>query len=123
MSENSQDISACFSRIGVTEKLRVVGLNPFMAAAATAATASGQSIDASGNASMPADLTAGGLGLGASATDLLTKAASVPIKPNREKIRAVLAMSNVIELQRHLLTTVMENEVSASELLILRVMK
>ena len=36
----------------------------------------------------------------------------LPVKPNREKIRAVLKMSNVIELQRQLLTTVMENEVS-----------
>ena len=34
-----------------------------------------------------------------------------PIKPNREKIRTILSMSNVIELQRQLLTTVMENEV------------
>ena len=33
------------------------------------------------------------------------------IKPNREKVRAILSMSNVIELQRQLLTTVMENEV------------
>ena len=33
------------------------------------------------------------------------------VKPNRDKIRAILSMSSVIELQRHLLTTVMENEV------------
>ena len=35
------------------------------------------------------------------------------VKPNREKIRAVLATTSVLELQRQLLTTVMENEVSA----------
>jgi hypothetical protein len=35
-----------------------------------------------------------------------------PLKPNREKIRTILSMSNVIDLQRQLLTTVMENEVS-----------
>ena len=34
------------------------------------------------------------------------------VKPNREKIRTILSMSNVIDLQRQLLTTVMENEVS-----------
>ncbi len=39
------------------------------------------------------------------------------IKPNREKIRAILSMSNVIELQRQLLTTVMENEVRRQDLL------
>ena len=33
------------------------------------------------------------------------------VKPNREKIRAVLATTSVLELQRQLLTTVMENEV------------
>ena len=33
------------------------------------------------------------------------------IKPNREKIRAVLGTTSVLELQRQLLTTVMENEV------------
>ena len=77
------------SRIGVTEKLC---LNPLLAI--------------EGNASMPADLTQN-----AAMVSGLSKAASVPIKPNRDKIRAVLAMSNVIELQRHLLTTVMENEV------------
>ena len=94
------------SRIGVTEKLRVVGLNPILGAPS----ASAHSIDGAGaNASMPVDLaqTSGNAVVGG----LLSKAASVPIKPNREKIRAVLAMSNVIELQRHLLTTVMENEV------------
>lgn len=36
----------------------------------------------------------------------------VNVKPNRDKIRQVLNMNNVIELQRQLLTTVMENEVS-----------
>ena len=36
------------------------------------------------------------------------------VKPNRDKIRTILSMSNVIELQRQLLTTVMENEVSQS---------
>jgi len=35
----------------------------------------------------------------------------VQIRPNRDKIRTILTMSNVIELQRQLLTTVMENEV------------
>ena len=35
------------------------------------------------------------------------------VKPNREKIRQVLSTSSVLELQRQLLTTVMENEVSA----------
>ena len=34
------------------------------------------------------------------------------VKPNREKIRQVLSTSSVLELQRQLLTTVMENEVS-----------
>ena len=33
------------------------------------------------------------------------------VKPNREKIRAVLATTSVLELQRQLLTTLMENEV------------
>ena len=33
------------------------------------------------------------------------------VKPNREKIRAVLGTTSVLELQRQLLTTVMENEV------------
>lgn len=35
----------------------------------------------------------------------------VQIRPNRDKVRTILSMSNVIELQRQLLTTVMENEV------------
>lgn len=97
------------SRIGVTEKLRVVGLNPMLGAPS----ASAQSIDGAGlaNASMPVDLSQTAGSGHAVVGGLLSKAASVPIKPNREKIRAVLAMSNVIELQRHLLTTVMENEV------------
>ena len=34
------------------------------------------------------------------------------VKPNREKIRQVLSTNSVLELQRQLLTTVMENEVS-----------
>ena len=38
------------------------------------------------------------------------------VKPNRDKIRTILSMSNVIELQRQLLTTVMENEVSPAPL-------
>ena len=33
------------------------------------------------------------------------------VKPNREKIRQVLGTTSVLELQRQLLTTVMENEV------------
>ena len=33
------------------------------------------------------------------------------VKPDRDNIRNNLGMNNVIELQRHLLTTVMENEV------------
>ena len=33
------------------------------------------------------------------------------VKPNREKIRQVLGTNSVLELQRQLLTTVMENEV------------
>ena len=41
----------------------------------------------------------------------LTKGLKGQVKPNRDKIRAILSMSSVIELQRHLLTTVMENEV------------
>ena len=41
----------------------------------------------------------------------LTKGIKVQVKPNRDKIRTILGMTNVIELQRHLLTTVMENEV------------
>ena len=36
------------------------------------------------------------------------------VKPNREKIRQVLSTSSVLELQRQLLTTVMENEVSVT---------
>ena len=47
--------------------------------------------------SMPAELTAG--------------VAARPVKPDRERIRTILNMGNVIELQRQLLTTVMENEV------------
>ena len=39
----------------------------------------------------------------------------VNVKPNRDKIRQVLNMNNVIELQRQLLTTVMENEVSQKQ--------
>ena len=39
-------------------------------------------------------------------------ARGVRVKPNREKIRQVLGTSSVLELQRQLLTTVMENEVS-----------
>lgn len=48
--------------------------------------------------SMPAELTAG--------------VAARQVKPDRERIRSILNMGNVIELQRQLLTTVMENEVS-----------
>ena len=36
------------------------------------------------------------------------------VRPNRERIRQVLATNSVLELQRQLLTTVMENEVSLS---------
>ena len=43
--------------------------------------------------------------------ELAKTAAMVRVKPNREKIRQVLATSSVLELQRQLLTTVMENEV------------
>jgi hypothetical protein len=42
----------------------------------------------------------------------LTKGLRYLVKPNRDKIRTILGMSNVIELQRQLLTTVMENEVT-----------
>ena len=42
----------------------------------------------------------------------LTRGIKGQVKPNRDKIRTILGMNNVIELQRHLLTTVMENEVS-----------
>ena len=45
--------------------------------------------------SMPAELARGAL----------------RVRPNRERIRAVLATNSVLELQRQLLTTVMENEV------------
>merc|ERR1719266_377336 len=38
------------------------------------------------------------------------------VKPNREKIRQVLSTSSVLELQRQLLTTVMENEVYKSQI-------
>ena len=41
----------------------------------------------------------------------LTKGIKGQVKPNRDKIRTILGMNNIIELQRHLLTTVMENEV------------
>ena len=47
--------------------------------------------------SMPAELARGGM----------------RVKPNREKIRAVLGTTSVLELQRQLLTTVMENEVGS----------
>ena len=40
------------------------------------------------------------------------------VKPNREKIRQVLGTTSVLELQRQLLTTVMENEVRLSGLVI-----
>ena len=43
--------------------------------------------------------------------ELAKSAAMVRVKPNREKIRQVLATNSVLELQRQLLTTVMENEV------------
>lgn len=46
----------------------------------------------------------------------LTRGLRGKIRPNRDKIRAVLNMNNVIELQRHLLTTVMENEVYKTQL-------
>ena len=52
--------------------------------------------------SMPAELTAG--------------VAARQVKPDRERIRSILNMGSVIELQRQLLTTVMENEVSRGEL-------
>ena len=42
----------------------------------------------------------------------LTRGIKGQVKPNRDKISTILGMNNVIELQRHLLTTVMENEVS-----------
>ena len=42
----------------------------------------------------------------------LTKGLKGQVKPDRDKIRTILGMNNVIELQRHLLTTVMENEVN-----------
>ena len=51
---------------------------------------------------MPAELTAG--------------VAARQVKPDRERIRSILNMGSVIELQRQLLTTVMENEVSHGEL-------
>ena len=41
----------------------------------------------------------------------LTRGIRGQVKPDRDKIRTILGMYNVIELQRHLLTTVMENEV------------
>ena len=85
------------SRIGVTEKLRVDPL-----------------INLDGIASMPPEvagnrkISTSTLALGSSGSG---SSVGLPVKPNREKIRAVLKMSNVIELQRQLLTTVMENEV------------
>ena len=85
------------SRIGVTEKLRVDPL-----------------ITVDGIASMPPEV-AGNRKISASTLALASSGSGssvgLPVKPNREKIRAVLKMSNVIELQRQLLTTVMENEV------------
>ena len=85
------------SRIGVTEKLRVDPL-----------------VTLDGIASMPAEV-AGNRKISASTLALVSSGSGsgvgMPVKPNREKIRAVLKMSNVIELQRQLLTTVMENEV------------
>ena len=87
------------SRIGVTEKLRVDPL-----------------ITLDGIASMPPEvagnrkISTSTLALGSSGSG---SSVGLPVKPNREKIRAVLKMSNVIELQRQLLTTVMENEVSS----------
>ena len=86
------------SRIGVTEKLRVDPL-----------------LTLDGIASMPPEV-AGNRKLSTSTLAICSSGSGsgvgMPVKPNREKIRAVLKMSNVIELQRQLLTTVMENEVT-----------
>ncbi len=49
--------------------------------------------------SMPAELARGREG------------AALRIQPNRERIRQILGTASVLELQRQLLTTVMENEV------------
>jgi hypothetical protein len=46
----------------------------------------------------------------------LTRGIRGQVKPDRDKIRTILGMNNVIELQRHLLTTVMENEVYKTQL-------
>ncbi|XP_059097003.1 uncharacterized protein LOC131891447 isoform X2 [Tigriopus californicus] len=46
----------------------------------------------------------------------LTRGLKSQVKPNREKIRQVINMNNVIDLQRQLLTTVMENEVYKTQL-------
>ncbi len=70
------------SRLGTSEKLKVF-----------------EAVE--GVVSMPAELTRGLRGRSARS-----------VRPNRDKIRTVLGMSNVIELQRQLLTSVMENEVS-----------
>ncbi len=48
--------------------------------------------------SMPAELARGREG-------------ALRIQPNRERIRQILGTASVLELQRQLLTTVMENEV------------
>ena len=44
--------------------------------------------------------------------ELARKETVLRIQPNRERIRQILATASVLELQRQLLTTVMENEVS-----------
>ena len=43
--------------------------------------------------------------------ELARQQARLVVRPNRERIRQILATSSVLELQRQLLTSVMENEV------------
>jgi hypothetical protein len=44
--------------------------------------------------------------------ELAGREGGLRIQPNRERIRQILATTSLLELQRQLLTTVMENEVS-----------
>jgi hypothetical protein len=88
------------SRIGVTEKLRVDPLITLDGIASMPPEVAGSRKISHSASTLALGPSGGGSGIG------------LPVKPNREKIRAVLKMSNVIELQRQLLTTVMENEVN-----------
>jgi len=48
--------------------------------------------------------------------ELARREGGLRIQPNRERIRQILATASVLELQRQLLTTVMENEVGPEKI-------